>query len=169
MVRVVWRRVAKLTYIIIMYSKEETKQMRMDFWDGFRKYSTPKRRKAGKNRDWMLQKTGIKTIHLKFNLNNEKALVGIEIFHRDKYIEGLYYEKFECLRGILRNAFGDSLIWQPDYISEEGRQMALIYVEKTHTSIHRKESWEDIYSFFCENMMKFEELFVEYKEFIKDI
>jgi len=152
-----------------MYSKEEAKQMRMDFWEGFKKYSTPKRRKSGKNREWILQKTGIKTICLKFDLQKEKALVGVEVFHRDKYIEGLYYEKFECLRGILRDAFGEALIWQPDYLSEEGRQFAFIYVEKEHVGIHQPETWEDVYRFFYENMMKFEEILVEYKEFIQNV
>ena len=152
-----------------MYSKEEAKQMRMDFWEGFKKYSTPRRRRAGKNREWVLQKTGIKSVCLKFDIQKEKALVGVEVFHRDKYIEGLYYEKFECLRGILRDAFGDALIWQPDYISEEGRQFALIYVEKEHVGIHKPETWNDTYRFFYENMMKFEDIFVEYKEFIQDV
>ena len=152
-----------------MYSKEEVKQMRMDFWEGFRKYSAPKRRKAGKNREWILQKTGIKPICLKFDLQKEKALVGVEVFHRDKYLEGLYYEKFECLRGILRDAFGDALIWQPDYTSEEGRQFAFIYVEKEQVGIHKPETWNDVYPFFYKNMMKWEDVFVEYKDFIKEV
>jgi len=152
-----------------MYSKEEAKQMRMDFWEGFKKYSTPKRRRVGKNREWILQKTGIKTVCLKFDIQKEKALVGVEVFHRDKYIEGLYYEKFECLRGILRDAFGEALIWQPDYISEEGRQLAFIYVEKEQVGIHKTETWNDVYIFFYENMMKLEEILVEYKDFIREV
>jgi len=152
-----------------MYSKEETKQMRMDFWEGFKKYSVPKRRAVGKNREWMLQKTGIKSVSLKFDLQKDKACVGIEIFHRDKYKEGLYYEKFESLRGILYDVFGDTITWLPDYISEEGRQFAFICVEKEHVGIHKPKTWEETYRFFYENMTKFEDVFTEYKDFIKEI
>lgn len=152
-----------------MYSKEETKQTRLNFWEGFRKYSAPKRRAAGKNRFWMLEKTGIKAVNMKFELLRKEALAGIAIFHNDKYKEGLYYEKFECLRGILADAFGDKLIWHPDYISEEGRTYSFIYVRKDNADIYKPESWEDTYRFFYENMMMFEDIFTEYKDFIREI
>ena len=152
-----------------MYSKEESKQMRMDFWEGFRKYSAPKRRAAGKNRFWMLEKTGIKAINMKFELLRDEALVGVAVFHRDKYKEGLYYEKYESLRGILGEAFGDKLIWHPDYISEEGRTYSFIYLKQENTGIYKPETWQDVYSFFYENMMIFEDIFIEYKDFIQEI
>ncbi|MDR0363734.1 MAG: DUF4268 domain-containing protein [Bacteroidales bacterium] len=152
-----------------MYSKEEVKRVRLEFWEGFRKYSTPRRRKMGKNRAWMLEKTGIKAINMKFEITNEEALAGIAVYHRDKYIEGLYYEKFESLRGILRNGFGDRLIWQPDYRSEEGRIYSYIYVEKQDVGIYRPDTWNIVYEFFFDNMMKFEDIFTEYKDFVREI
>lgn len=152
-----------------MYSKEDIKQMRLDFWEGFRKYSAPKRRKAGKNRAWMLEKTGVKAVKMKFELTKNEAFAGIAVYHRDKYKEGLFYEKFESLRGILRDEFGDALIWNPDYASEEGRVYAFICVKKENVGIYRPETWNEIYAFFFENMMKFEAVFEEYKDFIKEI
>jgi len=36
-------------------------------------------------------------------------------------------------------------------------------------SIHNKQTWREIYTFFNENMNILESLFVEYKDFIKDV
>ncbi|NOR87614.1 MAG: DUF4268 domain-containing protein, partial [Bacteroidales bacterium] len=62
-----------------MYTKEEEKNLRTSFWEGFHKYSSPKRRKLGKPRKWMMQSTGIKAIDLKFHIDSKLASVGIDV------------------------------------------------------------------------------------------
>ena len=55
-----------------MYKKEEIKEIKIKFWDGFKRYSKAKGRKMT---SWVLRGTQIKEVQLKFDLNEKGAFV----------------------------------------------------------------------------------------------
>ena len=72
-----------------MFSKEEAKQLREDFWDSFKSMSSGRRARKKLPGNWMLSQTGIKALNLRFHVNREVAQVGIDLETRnmDKRIE----------------------------------------------------------------------------------
>jgi len=140
-----------------MFSKEESKQIRQDFWIFFGKRYP---------RKWLLYDTKVKEINLKFSFDNQKAQVSFDIETHDELIREYYFEKFESLKNLLKAEISEEIILEQDYLRSSGKIISRIYLEKTGVNIHNKTHWPEVFDFFNENMQKFELFWYEYQDFI---
>lgn len=143
-----------------MYSKQETQQLKKEFWINFsEKYP----------RKWVLYDTKIKDFSFKFFVDNKKAQVSIDIEHRNEEKRVAYFEKIEALKNILEEEFIPDLVYQKNFTLDNGKTISRIWVEKTGISVSKRNDWDTIFYFFNEKMNVFELFYLEYDEFIKDI
>ena len=143
-----------------MYSKEETQQLKREFWIAFaEKYP----------RKWLLYDTKIKDFAFKFYVDNKKARVLIDIEARNDQKRIAYFEKLEALKNILDEEFVSDLVFEKNYYLENGKTISRIWVEKNGVSVSNRNYWEAIFDFFNEKMTALELFYDEYDEFIKDI
>lgn len=142
-----------------MFSKQEAQELKKDFWIAFGK-SFP--------RKWLLYDTKIKDFSFKFNADQKKAEVSIDIEMKDELFRNAYYEKIWSLENMLREEIGDV---QKDefYTLENGKVISRIWITKENVSIFNKNTWQEIFEFFVEKMEIFERFFYEYEDYIKDI
>ncbi|MGI6717691.1 MAG: DUF4268 domain-containing protein [Bacteroidales bacterium] len=145
-----------------MYTKEESKKIKMEFWSTFKEYS-----KKNKKKKWIMQDTGINKVNLKFEFDTEKARVGYDIYAYDVETRIYYYEKFESLKSILEEALQQPLIWDLEYPITPKKDMAKIYLEITNVNILDKKTWNTVIDFFFKKMTILENIFLEYYDFIK--
>lgn len=140
-----------------MFSKEESRKLREEFWISFGK-SFP--------RKWILYNTKIKGLSFKFHFDKKSALVALDIEDDlEKRIQ--YWEKLIALKSILKNGYLSEVIYDEDYILENGKSISRIYVPlKAKVSIHNKNTWREVMQFLSSNMQQFELFFDEYKEVI---
>ena len=143
-----------------MYSKEETQKLKKEFWVTFaEKYP----------RKWTLYDTKIKDFSFKFFVDNKKAQVLIDIEHRNEDKRVAYYEKLQALKNILEEEFIQDLVFEKNYILENGKAISRIWVEKTGVGFSNRKNWDDIFDFYNEKMSALELFYLEYDEFITDI
>ena len=143
-----------------MYSKQETQQLKQEFWINFsEKYP----------RKWVLYDTKIKDFSFKFFVDNKKAQVSIDIEHRNEEKRVAYFEKIEALKNILEEEFIPDLVYQKNFTLDNGKTISRIWVEKTGISVSNRNDWDIIFYFFNEKMNAFELFYFEYDEFIKDV
>jgi hypothetical protein len=143
-----------------MYSKEETQRLKREFWVTFaEKYP----------RKWVLYDTKIKDFSFKFFVDNKKAQVLIDIEHRNNEKRTAYFEKLEALKNILEEEFISDLVFEKDYVLENGKTISRIWVEKTGVGFSNRNYWDSIFDFYNEKMDALERFYLEYDEFIKDI
>lgn len=143
-----------------MYSKEETQRLKREFWVTFaEKYP----------RKWMLYDTKIKDFSFKFYVDNKKAQVLIDIEHRSNEKRIAYFEKLEALKSILEEEFITDLVFEKDYVLENGKTISRIWVEKQGVGFSNRNNWDAIFDFYNEKMDALERFYLEYDEFIKDI
>ena len=143
-----------------MYSKQETQQLKQEFWISFsEKYP----------RKWLLYDTKIKDFSFKFFVDNKKAQVSIDIEHRNEEKRVAYFEKIEALKNILEEEFIPDLVYQKNFTLDNGKTISRIWVEKTGIAVSNRNDWDDVFYFFNEKMNAFELFYFEYDEFIKDI
>lgn len=143
-----------------MYSKEETQRLKREFWVTFaEKYP----------RKWMLYDTKIKDFSFKFFVDNKKAQVLIDIEPRNNEKRIAYFEKLEALKNILEEEFIADLVFEKDYVLENGKTISRIWVEKTGVGFSNSNYWDSIFDFYNEKMDALERFYLEYDEFIKDI
>ena len=150
-----------------MFSKEEAKKLREEFWDQFKQMSAGKRARKKLPGNWMLDQTGIKALNLRFHVDREVVQVGIDLETRnmDKKIE--LYEKLESLRKLLEEAMESTLIWELEYIRENGKSVSRIYLQMEGVDIYKRDTWTEAHKFMYTNMMKLEVFFQEYRDFLK--
>lgn len=143
-----------------MYSKEETQKLKREFWVTFaEKYP----------RKWLLYDTKIKDFSFKFYVDNKKAQVLIDIEQRSDDKRNAYFDKIEALKNILEEEFIKDLVFERDYILENGKTISRIWVERLGVSVSNRSYWDEIFDFYNEKMNALELFYSEYDEFIKDI
>lgn len=143
-----------------MYSREETQRLKRDFWIAFsEKYP----------RKWVLYDTKIKDFSFKFYVDNKKAQVLIDIEPRNEDNRIAYFEKLEALKNILEEEFIKDLVFEKNFVLENGKTISRIWVEKLGISVSNKQYWDEIFDFLNEKMHALEMFFLEYDEFIKAI
>lgn len=143
-----------------MYSREETQRLKRDFWIAFsEKYP----------RKWVIYDTKIKDFSFKFYVDNKKAQVLIDIEPRNEDNRIAYFEKLEALKNILEEEFIKDLVFEKNFVLENGKTISRIWVEKLGISVSNKQYWDEIFDFLNEKMHALEMFFLEYDEFIKAI
>ncbi|MGY3793408.1 DUF4268 domain-containing protein [uncultured Aquimarina sp.] len=142
-----------------MFSKEESKKIRQEFWTNFG-IEYP--------RKWLLYNTKIKDVTLKFTFTTKIAQVSIDIEPHDNLIRAYYYDKFLSLKNILKEEYISDIIFDEQYILENGKVISKIYIELPDVSIHNKKTWETTMKFLNTYMDKLENFFLEYKDIIQD-
>ena len=152
-----------------MYSKEESKNLRTDFWQGFKHYSSPKRRAVDLPKKWMLNKTGIKSVQLKFDIDRNRAFAGVEIHNSDIDKHQIYYHKFVSLKVLLEQELGFPLVWEELCLNDTEKEISRVYRQIDNVDIYDKKCWEKVYAFFVETMLPLEQFFIEYRDFIGDV
>jgi hypothetical protein len=143
-----------------MFSKEESAQIRKEFWTSFGK-SFP--------RKWLLYNTKIKGLSLKFVADRKKAFVCLDIENPDELVNLLYYDQLLSLKVLLETELPE-VIFNDEYELESGKTIHRIYVPfEGKFSVHNKNTWRDCFEFYMEIMPKFEAFYYEYEEVIKNI
>ncbi|WP_299101518.1 DUF4268 domain-containing protein [uncultured Winogradskyella sp.] len=141
-----------------MFSKEESRQLRQEFWTSFGK-SFP--------RKWLLYDTKAKGVSFKFHFNTKSALIALDL-EDDLENRINYWEKLVALKSILKNDYLPDAIFEEEFYLENGKEISRIYLPlEQKVSIHNKNSWRDVMEFFNVNMTLFEAFFEEYKDIIK--
>jgi hypothetical protein len=143
-----------------MYSKEETQKLKREFWIDFAdKYP----------RKWVLYDTKIKDFSFKFYVDNKKAQVLIDIEHRSDDKRIAYFEKLESLKTILEDEFVKDLVFEKNFVLENGKSISRIWIEKLEVSVSNRKYWDEIFYFFNEKMNALENFYKEYDAYIQDI
>ena len=141
-----------------MFSKEDSRLLRQEFWTSFGK-SFP--------RKWLLYNTKIKGLSFKFYFDTKKAFVCLDLEDDlDNRIN--CWEKLLALKSILLDDYLPDAVYEEEFYLENGKEISRIYVPlEQKVSIHNKNTWRDTMEFFNEKMLLFEAFFEEYKDVIK--
>lgn len=116
----------------------------------------------------MLYDTKIKGFSFKFHFDTKSALVALDL-EDDLENRIKYWEKLNSLKIILKNDFLPEVIFEEDYILENGKEISRIYLPLNQkVSIHNKNTWRAVMEFFNEKMNAFELFFYEYEDILKD-
>lgn len=140
-----------------MFSKQESKKLRQDFWIAFGK-SYPYK--------WILYNTKVKGLTLKFHFDLKTAMVSLDIDTADleKRIE--LWEKLIALKSILTSDYIPDASFEDSYILENKREISRIHVKKHKVSIHNKNTWQETMLFLKDNMLNLERFFEDFRDIL---
>ena len=140
-----------------MFSKEESKRLRQDFWVAFGK-SYP--------RKWILYDTKIKGLIFKFHFDLEKAMVSLDVEHPNLERRMELWEKLTALKTLLKDEYMPTAVYEDYYVLENGKEISRIFVEKRQVSIHDKNTWQETMVFLQQAMSEFEGFFLAHDDML---
>ncbi len=142
-----------------MYSKEELRKIKTDFWTSFGQYSQLKRTRIGFSKKWVLYKTGIKGLELKFNFVKNGCVTAIEIDLSNSKSED-FINKLDLLKSELISEF--ELF---EEINHQQNKYCYFY-EKENLNFKNRQDWPDIFDFFFNQMLILEIFVIDNKEIL---
>lgn len=152
----------------VMYSREEKKKLTTDFWNLFKKRCNIHPDLQFKKKKWILHRTKIKGVALRFEAGREDAKVILELYNRNEKLRLIAFEVLERYKILIEEGFEDGLTWEFYYQRpDSGQEVCRIYTTLKNVDIHRQNQWPDIYNFFIENMLKLEENFLSVREVLE--
>ncbi len=149
-----------------MYKRDELKQLKTDFWNGFADYCNTIPRLAQRKQKFMLYNTRLKGTELKFDVQRHEVSVVLEINHTDYERRIELFEHFKACRMLFEEAFeGMEVVYEPFYKLETGKEVCRIYIRLAdEMDFHRRDDWQKFYGFMARNMMRLERLFNQAKQ-----
>ncbi len=149
-----------------MYSKEEAKQLRLEFWQKLGNRTRRLPGQKGRKRLWILDNTGIKGVDLRFDVGHGKIIVALEINIKNEEKRLALYEKLEAAKGLFEEHFGGPMIWDFAYVKDGVREVCRVYVEQPG-DFSVQDDWPEIFTFMIDRMMRLEKAFLEVKDYLK--
>lgn len=151
-----------------MYSKDELKNLKIEFWEGFAAYCEVQPYLRGRKKVWTLYNTKVRGVELKFDATREGAFVILEVNHRSEEERLEMFERLTWYKETLENDFPEGLIWDIYFVRETGKQVARIYTEKRGIDFHRREHWGDFFAFMASQMYLLERNFMSIAEYLRE-
>lgn len=145
-----------------MYTKEEAKNIKIQFWEKFKQYT---KEKIGKRR-WLLRNISIKYSQFKFDADRNCAIVGLQIDAKKSIKREMVYDTVKAYKIVIEEICGDDLLWEKEYLTEDNRTISMVYYKLDNVNLFRKEDHEKIYDFFIQKMVLLELAYIEIKDSI---
>lgn len=146
-----------------MYSRQEASQLRHEFWTTFGQYMSPILSAEGEKINWINYKTGEKNISFRMHADNKKASIGIELNHKDKDIQQIYFEQFLQFKKLFVDGMQEEWEWQLHTYNDHGKSISIISKEKNGFSIFQKQDWPELISFFKPRIIALDEFWSQVK------
>ena len=94
-----------------MYSKEEAKKLKQEFWTAYGQYMALTPSADGERVNWVNYKTGIKHLYFRMDATNKVVTIAVEMTHPDAGIRQLMYDQFLELKNVLHDTLEEEWIF----------------------------------------------------------
>jgi len=151
-----------------VYSKEELKRLKHEFWESFAAYCEVQPYLRGRKKMWVLYDTKIKGVELKFDANRTGAYAILEVNHRREEERLEMFEKLSWYKDTLENDFPEGLVWDICFIRETGNEVSRIYTAREGLDMHRRQDWGDFFRFMASRMYLLERNLMSIAEYLRE-
>ena len=149
-----------------MYSKDELKNLKLEFWESFAAFCEVQPYLRGRKKIWTLYDTKVKGVELKFDATREGAFVILEVNHRGEEARLEMFERLTWYKDTLETDFPEGLTWDICFVRDTGKQVARIYTSKSGIDFHRRQDWGEFFSFMASQMYLLERNFMSIAEYL---
>ena len=151
-----------------MYSKDELKNLKLEFWESFAAFCEVQPYLRGRKKIWTLYDTKVKGVELKFDATREGAFVILEVNHRGEEARLEMFERLTWYKDTLETDFPEGLTWDICFVRDTGKQVARIYTSKSGIDFHRRQDWGEFFSFMASQMHLLERNFMSIAEYLRE-
>lgn len=151
-----------------MYSKDELKSLKLEFWEAFAAFCEVQPYLRERKKIWTLYNTKVKGVELKFDATRSGAYVILEVNHRQEELRLEMFERLTWYKDTLEQDFSEGLIWDICFVRETGKEVARIYWGKEGIDFHRREHWGEFFTFMASQMYLLERNFMSIADYLRE-
>jgi hypothetical protein len=152
-----------------MFSKQEAAALRQEFWTTFGRYLAPIPSAGGGRANWVNYKTGVRDIQFRMDADNKRAIISIELTHKDPGVQELVFAQFEELKTLLHNTLGETWTWEPQVRNEHGQRISRVFCELENVSVFRREDWPAMIAFFKQRIIALDEFWSMARDIFEEL
>lgn len=155
-----------------MYSKDEMKALKREFWTEFAEYCNTDAVLSKRRTKFMLYNTRVKGIEMKWVVEPKLVEVVMEFNHPSDAVLAEQWTKMESCKSLFSKGYGrdfDHLIWDDNYeLAGIDKTVKRIYLSREGLNFHRRSDWPEIFVFMGQNMHKMEKAWKNVKPFFEE-
>jgi Domain of unknown function (DUF4268) len=152
-----------------VFSKEEAKRLRIDFWTAFGVYMRQHVSWLGPKQKWVNYHTGVKGIHFRLEADKRQVQVAITLEHDDAGMRELFFEQFLEMKTYLTLETELEWTWEPTCWNADGKEIARISRTLTGLSLYQPADWGQMFAFLEEGIVPLDRLWAEVQDVFKDL
>lgn len=152
-----------------MFSKEENKQIKVDFYTQLGQKLKDHYPLSGEKVKWLNFKTGVKGINVKLDFSKREGKFWIEFNHQDEFVRDLFFDQMEEFKTILHAEMPEEGIWFRETFNDYGEPYAKIEWTLEKVSMYKKDTWEEAHKFFSQLLIGFDSFWSDVKSVFIDL
>lgn len=149
-----------------MFSKEQLKQLKTDFWQRFKTKMQNTRSSNGRKMNWLAYPSEVRDIYIRVDADAKGARLTFDIQGKDDGVRAIIWEQLGELKVVLEQEMGNSGVWIENASSMHVAQFNRIQWERTDLSFYRVEDHEEIMNFLSERLIAFDRFYQEFKDIL---
>ena len=149
-----------------MFSKEEKREMNIEFWNGFKQYMKNHKSSSLPRVNWLAYPTNLKHTYLRLYCDDQSSAVFYDIQFKDKEIRALFWDQLLEMKALFNKQESYGSVWHRDFEANDGLYISRIEWVSTEWSLYRRKDWRKIYRFLKERLIEFDVFYQEYKEIL---
>ena len=146
-----------------MLSKEEAKNLRIEFWTRLEEQMQKIKNPHGSKVNWVSYNTGIKHLYFRMEADEKGCRLVIDLQFPDDGIREIFYEQFTEFSNLLEGKL-KGLQWLPEYEHSNGKTISRIYTERADCHLFNRDDWDKMHLFLKLNFAKLDEFWTEFGE-----
>lgn len=151
-------------YFAAVYSKQQSSQVRKNFWTSFGQYMRPLPGADGEPVNWLNYKTGIKHLYFRMDADKHGARIAVEMRHPDLAEQEQVFKKFVGLKSIFYEVTGSEWKWELHSIDEDGKPVSRIVSGLDNINVFNSADWPSIISFLKPRILALDQFWQLAKE-----
>jgi Domain of unknown function (DUF4268) len=152
-----------------VFSKEEAKRLRIDFWTAFGVYMRQHLSYMGPKQKWVNYHTGVKGIFFRLEADARLVQVAITLEHDDAGLRSLFFEQFAEMRRYLERETDLDWTWEDACMNADGKPIARISRSMAGVSLYNRADWATMFAFLEAGIVPLDRVWAECSEVFQDL
>lgn len=149
-----------------MYSKDEKKQLKIDFWNQFKVHMQKTRSSNGRRMNWLAYPSEVKDLYIRADADENGARLTFDIQAKDAGVRQILWEQLYELKNVLEQEMGTDGIWIENASSDVVPVFNRIVWERTDLNFYNLQDHPEIINFLADRFIHFDAFYQDFKDIL---
>ena len=149
-----------------MYSKEELKQLKSDFWNQFKVQMQKTRSSNGRRMNWLAYPSEVKDIYIRVDADGKGARLTFDIQGKDAGVRQILWEQLHELKLVMEQEMGTDGLWIENASTPVVPAFNRIIWERSDLNFYKPEDHPEIINYLADRLIHFDAFYQEFKDIL---